>query len=41
MRKANDRWDTLRGGFRIDWDVNNLDSLTVQGDIYDGGSGNK
>lgn len=36
--KANDRWDTLRGGFRIDWDVNNQDSLTFQGDIYDGES---
>ena len=34
--KANDRWDTLRGGFRIDWDVDNQDSLIVQGDIYDG-----
>ncbi len=38
-RKANDRWDTLRGGFRIDWDLNSQDSLTVQGDIYDGKSG--
>jgi len=37
--KANDRWDMLRGGFRIDWDVNFQDSLTLQGDIYDGESG--
>jgi iron complex outermembrane receptor protein len=36
--KAHDRWHVLRGGFRIDWDVNNQDSLTVQGDIYDGTS---
>ena len=33
-RKANDSWYALRGGFRIDWDVNKKDSLTVQGDIY-------
>ncbi len=33
-REANDRWHSLRGGFRIDWDINNQDSLTVQGDIY-------
>ncbi len=33
---ASDGWKFLRGGFRIDWDVANHDSLTLQGDIYDG-----
>ncbi len=33
---ANDQWDTLRSGFRMDLDVNARDSLTVEGDIYKG-----
>ena len=31
-----DDWDMLRGGFRMDWSVSNTNSLTLQGDIYDG-----
>lgn len=34
-----DEWDALRGGFRVDWDISNSDSLTLQGDTYDGKSG--
>ncbi len=34
-RKANDSWHAQRGGFRIDWDIDKQNSLTVQGDIYD------
>jgi iron complex outermembrane receptor protein len=33
---ASDRWDTARGGFRIDWDKSKNDSLTIQGDFYSG-----
>ena len=33
---AGDRWDALRGGFRIDADVSPRDSLTLSGDIYSG-----
>src|SRR5205814_8901909 len=28
-----------QGGFRADWDLSNRDSLTVQGDIYNGRAG--
>ncbi|HEX2769723.1 MAG TPA: TonB-dependent receptor plug domain-containing protein, partial [Geobacteraceae bacterium] len=34
-----DDWDALRGGFRLDWKASAKDSLTVQGDIYDGSYG--
>ncbi len=33
---ANDRWDMVRGGFRMDWDVTPDDLVTFQGDYYDG-----
>lgn len=33
---AADDWDVLRGGFRIDWETSVSDSLTFQGDIYQG-----
>jgi len=35
-REANDGANGLRGGFRADGDLSGNDSLTVQGDIYDG-----
>ncbi len=35
-RDAEDEWDTLRGGFRMDMDVNASDAITFQGDIYSG-----
>jgi iron complex outermembrane receptor protein len=38
---AADDWDTLRGGFRVDLKVWGGDSLTLQGDIYDGKSGDE
>ena len=31
-----DDWRRMQGGFRTDWDINSEDSLTIQGDIYDG-----
>ncbi len=37
--RAADDWDVLRGGFRADWEVSGHDSLTLQGDIYDGDAG--
>ncbi len=39
--KATDDWDVLRGGFRLDHQFNERDSLTLQGDIYDGDSGSR
>jgi iron complex outermembrane receptor protein len=33
---ANDEWDMLRGGFRMDWDLTDRDRVTLQGDYYDG-----
>lgn len=38
-RPANDRWDALRGGFRIDWQKSEKDLLTLHGDIYGGDAG--
>jgi iron complex outermembrane recepter protein len=34
-----DDWRRAQSGFRTDWDINSNDSLTVQGDIYDGVAG--
>lgn len=33
-RDANDRQNALRGGGRVDWQLNDRDSLTLEGDIY-------
>ncbi|TAL05303.1 MAG: TonB-dependent receptor [Verrucomicrobia bacterium] len=33
---ANDDWWMSRGGFRVDWDVNDTSLMTFQGDVYDG-----
>lgn len=33
---AHDDWSMERGGFRLDWDISDEDSLTLQGDIYNG-----
>jgi iron complex outermembrane receptor protein len=35
---ANDEWDQIRGGFRMDWDPSTRDAVTVQGDYYSGNS---
>jgi iron complex outermembrane recepter protein len=40
-KDAADGWDILRGGFRLDWNVSKVDSLTVQGDIYGGDIGQR
>jgi len=37
-RHANDRYDALREGFRIDWDKSKQDHVTLQGDFYSGHS---
>lgn len=34
-----DDWDQARAGFRLDWQASNRDLVTMQGDIYDGHSG--
>jgi len=33
---AADKWDVLRGGFRFDWNISEVNLLTVQGDLYHG-----
>ncbi|MDP8245635.1 MAG: TonB-dependent receptor [Candidatus Hinthialibacter antarcticus] len=38
--EAEDDWDMLRGGFRADWQMDENDSLTLQGDGYGGSVGN-
>jgi iron complex outermembrane receptor protein len=37
---AMDEWDAIRGGFRLDWDLSEKNSLTFQGSYYDGTSSN-
>jgi len=34
-----DAWQVGRGGFRTDWDMTSRDSLTMQGDLYKGETG--
>lgn len=38
--EAFDDWDVLQGGFRADWDSSDADSVTFQGNLYDGSIGN-
>lgn len=38
---AVDDWGMLRGGFRVDWDLDCCDTMTFQGDIYDGYTGQR
>lgn len=33
---AGDQWHIARGGFRMDWTPNDSDTITLQGDYYDG-----
>lgn len=33
---AHDGWNSLRGGGRVDWEINGRDSFTAQGDVYRG-----
>jgi iron complex outermembrane receptor protein len=37
---ANDNWNMGRFGFRTDWQPNCCDTITFQGDYYDGDAGN-
>jgi iron complex outermembrane receptor protein len=34
-----DQWSMLRGGFRLDWDPSRDDAVTVEGDLYQGRTG--
>ena len=36
-----DDWETARGGFRLDWDCSDSDMFTLQGDYYEGNSGER
>ncbi len=36
---ANDDWNALRGGFRMDWQQSDTDTITVQGDLYESEAG--
>ena len=36
--RADDDWENIRGGFRLDWEHSD-DTMTLQGDIYTGNSG--
>ncbi len=38
---AADGWEVLRGGFRIDWNRSEVDTITFSGDIFNGNRGNK
>lgn len=38
-KNAGDRWESTRGGARVDWQPNSRDSLTFHGDAYGGKSG--
>jgi len=33
---TNDDWSVTHGGFRVDWDLSDSDTLTIQGDVADG-----
>jgi iron complex outermembrane receptor protein len=37
--EAADSWDTIRGGFRLDWKDQHRSSFMFQGDVYDGTAG--
>ena len=36
---ARDEWDHVQGGFKVDWEANEEDSFTLQGDMYRNTSG--
>jgi len=38
---GDDDWDMVQGGFRADWETAEEDKFTLQGDIYDGKTGQK
>jgi iron complex outermembrane receptor protein len=38
-KDSGDHWNMLRGGFRFDWNISGVDSLTIQGDSYGGNVG--
>ena len=38
---ASDGWEELRGGFRVDWEKSDQDSITFSGGFFNGNSGEK
>ncbi|MDM8568215.1 TonB-dependent receptor [Thiotrichales bacterium HSG1] len=40
-QEHNDNWDMKRGGFRLDWNKNEYDKITFQGDVYKGKNSQK
>lgn len=38
-KNSRDDWTVQRGGFRTDWNITGRDTLTVQGDYYNGAAG--
>ncbi len=40
-RDAFDQWEQVRGGFRMDMDLSEASSLTLQGDLYRGDAGQR
>ncbi len=38
-RDGFDDWEAVRGGFRLDWEQSESNNFTLQGDLYDGDSG--
>ena len=38
-KEADDSWQALRSGFRLEYKVSDRDSMTLQGDIYEGDAG--
>ncbi len=39
--RAGDEWDAMRGGFRVDWDRGDKESVVLSGEIYDGDAGGR
>ena len=39
--QAGDGWDVMRGGFRLDWDRGDRDSVMLSGEIYTGDAGGR
>ncbi len=39
LTDPSDEWSQGRGGFRLDWEVSERDTLTLQGDVYEGDQG--
>ncbi|MFN0086234.1 MAG: TonB-dependent receptor plug domain-containing protein [Blastocatellia bacterium] len=40
-RPVPDRWDAVRGGFRVDWQASKKDEVAFHGDLYGGDAGQR